>query len=82
VPPLLDGAVGEADAIANDRRFATTIYRMAVTEGPDGLGRLRRPNLITLAARRLAKVEIRGGVHRRRLSFRDEPGSAETGSTD
>ena len=25
---------GEADAIANDRRFATTIYRMAVLEGP------------------------------------------------
>ena len=24
---------GEADAIANDRRFATTIYRMAVLEG-------------------------------------------------
>ena len=34
MPPLLDGAVGEADAIANDRRFATTIYRMAVLKGP------------------------------------------------
>ena len=43
---------GEADAIANDRRFATTIYRMAVLEGPIDQVRLRRSKLITLTARK------------------------------
>ena len=54
MPPLIEAVFdevqgrvrGEPDANANDRRFATAIYRAAVMEGHRGSDRLRQPRLI------------------------------------